>query len=335
MKSIFSLLLSFVLLFSLAACAGLPLPPALGDVTVSTDTAASEQAAASETAKTPTPTDTPEPTPTPAPKREMVDMGLNKGDFEYATYSDNTATITHYYGKETEVTIPAELDGFIVVRVGGGAFSDNTTLKSVIISDGVTSIGRSAFKWCQALSSVVIPDSVTSIGAAAFYGTPWLFDQEQREQSDWLELGNGGQYVYIGEETVVTVPAEMKRFDFTESKIEQVTLSDGIKSIGDSAFSGCTDLSSVVIPGSITQIGNDVFSNCHKMVSVTIPDSVTTIGSGAFWACVALASIKIPDSVTNIGDEAFVGCGSLTITCSEGSYAWYYAIKNNIEHKAE
>jgi len=334
MKQILTLLLSVALIFSLVACSGIAAPSQEDSVAVISSADTPEQAAAAETTAVPIPTDTPEPTPTPAPKRKLVDMGIKSGDYEYSTYSDQTITITSYLGTDAEATIPAELDGYIVIRVGNGAFFQNATLTSVTIADGVTSIGRSAFKWCQELSSVTIPDSVTNISAGAFIGTPWLFNQEQNEQSDWLELGNGRQYVYVGEETDVTVPAEIKSFDFVDSEVERVTISDGIKSIGESAFSGCTNLTSVVIPDSVTQIGYGAFSNCHKLTGVTIPESVTTIGDSAFFVCSALASIRIPDSVTSIGEEAFDLCGPLTIVCTEGSYAWYYAIKNNIEHQA-
>lgn len=82
-------------------------------------------------------------------------------------------------------------------------------------------------------------------------------------------------------------------------------------SIGDKAFSGCSSLTSVIIPNSVTSIGNSAFSGCGSLTSVTIPNSVTSIGDGAFWHCESLTSVTIPNSVTSIGDEAFSGCRSL------------------------
>ena len=82
-------------------------------------------------------------------------------------------------------------------------------------------------------------------------------------------------------------------------------------SIGSSAFSGCTGLTSVTIPGSVTSIGSSAFSGCTGLTSVTIPGSVTSIGSSAFSGCTGLTSVTIPNSVTSIGYEAFAGCSSL------------------------
>ncbi|MDE5798341.1 MAG: leucine-rich repeat domain-containing protein, partial [Treponemataceae bacterium] len=53
--------------------------------------------------------------------------------------------------------------------IGNGAFEGCTSLTSVIIPDGVTSIGSSTFEGCTNLTSVTIPGSVTEIGWQAFY----------------------------------------------------------------------------------------------------------------------------------------------------------------------
>ena len=82
--------------------------------------------------------------------------------------------------------------------------------------------------------------------------------------------------------------------------------------IGGYAFSGCSRLTSVTIPGSVTRIGNCAFSGCSGLTSVTIPDSVTSIEWSAFHGCSGLTSITIPDGVTSIEDWAFDGCSGLT-----------------------
>ena len=55
-----------------------------------------------------------------------------------------------------------------------------------------------------------------------------------------------------------------------------------VTSIGDHAFAGCGELTSVVIPDGMTSIGSLAFSQCHKLTSVTIPNSITSIGNYAF-----------------------------------------------------
>ena len=79
-----------------------------------------------------------------------------------------------------------------------------------------------------------------------------------------------------------------------------------------SAFSDCSDLTSVTIPNSVTSIGSYAFYGCSGITSVTIPEGVISIEDGVFIDCTGLTSITIPNSVTSIGQWAFRRCNSLT-----------------------
>jgi hypothetical protein len=85
-----------------------------------------------------------------------------------------------------------------------------------------------------------------------------------------------------------------------------------VTAIGDSAFGGCTNLTSVTIPDSVTNIGNGAFYYCPSLTSVIIPDSVTSIGTDVFADCISLTNITIPNGVTSIGSSTFFYCTNLT-----------------------
>lgn len=96
-----------------------------------------------------------------------------------------------------------------------------------------------------------------------------------------------------------------------EDNITDITIPDGVTSIGEWAFWCCDSLTSVTIPDSVTTIGCGAFEACHSLIRINIPDSVTSIGGAAFYCCHSLASINIPDSVTYIAYNAFRECDSL------------------------
>ena len=112
-------------------------------------------------------------------------------------------------------------------------------------------------------------------------------------------------------------------------KIQKVVIKDGVTSIGDYAFYGCSGLTSLTIPNSVTSIGYRAFYGCSGLTSVTIPNSVTSIRDLVFYGCSGLTSVIIPESVTSIGGSAFSVCSSLTSVTipnsvtSIGSSAFY------------
>ena len=66
------------------------------------------------------------------------------------------------------------------------------------------------------------------------------------------------------------------------SSIKTAIVCDGVTSVGQGTFWGCTQLSSIAIPSSVTKIGAQSFRECTNLASVSIPDGVTTIENGVF-----------------------------------------------------
>ena len=85
-----------------------------------------------------------------------------------------------------------------------------------------------------------------------------------------------------------------------------------MRTIGDSAFSGCAGLKSVSIPDGVTFIGSFAFSGCTALTSITIPESVRRIDSFAFRDCTGLTSVIFSGCVKEIKDNVFEGCSNLT-----------------------
>ena len=165
--------------------------------------------------------------------------------------------------------------------------------------------------------------------------------------------GDNLQWAYDTDTHALTIAGSGDMWDYSTwenptpwaqvaGEITSVSLPDGLTSIGDEAFRGCSSLTSVTIPNSVTSIGEDTFSGCSSLTSVTIPNSVTSIGGRAFYKCSSLSSFTIPKSVTSIGERAFYGCTSLTspvfnVHCfayMPASYTGAYTIPEGIKQIA-
>ena len=219
-----------------------------------------------------------------------------------------------------------------ITNIGNYAFSDCDMINCITMSDSVTTIGEYAFYRCINLLRITIPCSVNSILDCAFlecenliilafYGSyairyaidneikyKTLFDPSKNYTYDNFDLK------YHAQNSSSNDFWEIKKYNGNneETTIPLNICNVLVKSIGENAFSDCTNLTSITIPNSVTSIGKYAFSECSNLTSVTISDSVTDIDEGAFRKCSNLTSITIPDSITDIGEDAFSGCSSLT-----------------------
>ncbi len=103
---------------------------------------------------------------------------------------------------------------------------------------------------------------------------------------------------YTGSDTDIVIPEEIDGYTVTR--------------IGDGAFEGCDELTSIEIPGSVMCVGNRAFYMCSRLADIKIPKEVTTIEDYTFYGCSSLTDIEIPNGVTSIGNSAFRGCSGLT-----------------------
>ena len=225
----------------------------------------------------------------------------NVEDYAYKELKDGTLEITGYSGSSTVLVVPSEIGGKHVTRIGDSAFVGCRDLESVSILEGVTQIGQHAFYGCCSLTSVSVPGSVAAMGRDSFLFCSSLTDIHVAEENG--HYTSEGGVLYNKEKTRLLRCPEGKKGAFL--------IPDGVTGIGDSAFRGCSGLSSVKILESVTEIGDHAFCGCNGLESVEIPGSVKEIGTYAFSSCGGLESVNIQEGVTVIGDHAFEWCSDL------------------------
>ena len=235
-------------------------------------------------------------------------------------------------------------------------------IKTVVIGEGVTSIGNYAFNGCENLTSVVIPTGVTQIGDNAFNDCNKLanvYYTGTKAEWDALTKGSGndsltnatlhyhcgataGDNVYwalVGDTLTISGSGAMADYADASSvpwnnsitAIKTVGIENGVTNVGDYAFSGCENLTSVTIARSVKNIGDNVFNNCEKLVNVYYA------GTQEDWNSIAgkesLTSAKISYCICGAkGNEANVkwSLENSTLTISGSGDMKDYATANGV-----
>ena len=241
----------------------------------------------------------------------------------------------------TTVTVPNS-----VTSIGSGAFTYCSYLTEVTIPNSVTNIGDNAFSECRGLKAVTIGNSVTAIGGWAFSYCTGLTTVVWNARSSQIPLSEFGNPMppfsncdrltdFVFGEEVEHIPAYLC---YNLTSLKNLVIGNSVTTIGNSAFSDCTGLTTVTWNARNVQdfqsTGGRPFSNCKNLTEFVfgeevehIPDylcyklttlknlvignSVTSIGEWAFHRCTSLTEVTIPNSVTTIGGLAFYSCTGL------------------------
>ncbi len=163
------------------------------------------------------------------------------------------------------------------------AFSNCSSIKDIVIPDGVTSIGAYAFNKCFTLANVTLGSGITAIPNGMF---------SECDDIESIDIPDG----------VTSIGASA--FANCE-RLGEIEIPDSVTEIGEFAFYYCEGLGSITIPGSVKEIKANTFWRCKYLSSVTLCEGVTSIGYRAFANCDWLSSITIPDSVEHIDAWAF------------------------------
>ena len=235
---------------------------------------------------------------------------------------------------------------YTVTSIGDYAFKDCPNLIEITIPNSVTSIGFRSFSECRGLKAVTIGNSVTAIGGWAFSYCTGLTTVVWNARSSQIPLSEFGNPMppfsncdrltdFVFGEEVEHIPAYLC---YNLTSLKNLVIGNSVTTIGNSAFSDCTGLTTVTWNARNVQdfqsTGGRPFSNCKNLTefvfgdevehipaylcyklttlkNLVIGNSVTSIGEWAFHRCTSLTEVTIPNSVTTIGGLAFYSCTGL------------------------
>lgn len=175
--------------------------------------------------------------------------------------------------------------------IGSKAFSENISLKQMVIPSSVESMGDEIFYSSYNLLLVQFKNTFTKINDGMFRGCSKL------------------QNVTFENPSVIT---EIGEYAFASTGLTKFPNLPNLESIGDSAFDACMQLSTINLPSKIKVIGDTTFANCTSLISVSFPDDLEMISQRAFNRCENLQYLDLSNTkVSVIGDTAFMNCSNI------------------------
>lgn len=220
-----------------------------------------------------------------------------------------------------------------------GTFMECSGLKSITLSDNLTTITNRMFTNCGALTSITFPKNLTSIKDNAFENCTNLQSVELPENLD--SIGNDAFNWCIAlssitrHNNITTIGRrafygckELKSFNidanievlgyavFAQSGLTSITIPSTLKTVGSSLFYECYSLTEATFYGYIDDTGENInrteipegtFSECSNLTNVTLGKEITKLGTAAFAQCPKLKPETVLGNIKNIGESAFYG----------------------------
>ena len=233
-----------------------------------------------------------------------------------------------------------------IKEIGQKAFQNCTSLKMVSFMGNIKSIGEKAFDNCNNMTDIYcsaatpptikentfsnmtymftnlhVPEGTNETYASAdnWKNFITIVDDAQTAPITEFEI-DGIRYEIISEHQVAVISKSGGSYSgdiVIPYKVELNSTDYFISAIGDNAFKGCQNLTSISLPVALNTIGKSAFAACHSLEKIVIPDAVYTIESDAFNPCYSLKEVTFGIHVKDIGTSAFRGSEELKrITCT-------------------
>lgn len=158
---------------------------------------------------------------------------------------------------------------------------------------------------------VVVPYGVKRIGERAFLDNICVKEVVLADTVSMIDWGAFKGTKSLKKINLTDRIKEIGESAFSGAALESVTIPPVIK-LGEFTFCGCSSLVSVVFLAGVEEIGSYAFSGCGNLSNLILPDTIKCIESHAFEMCEKLNTLTFPDTLEIIGAEAFHGCKNLT-----------------------
>ena len=228
--------------------------------------------------------------PAPAAVYAAEEETVQEADGLKYEIADGAVTITGFTSDLSgEVTVPAEIDGLPVTKIGANAFKYNADITEITLPDSITEIGTSAFYSCFQLKKAVLPKNLQSIADSTF-----------EESRKLITLAVPESVKDIGERAFAKCYA-----------LSELTVPEGLETVGEDAFLDTPWMDAQREKNPFVIINHVLIDGKACKGDITIPADVTKIGAGAFSYDYYITSVLVPENVKEIARYGLFNCTGL------------------------
>lgn len=216
-------------------------------------------------------------------------------------------------------------------------------VRSIVVSEGVTSLGDRSFRGCVSVVSISLPSTLVHLGMFAFGDCTSLMDLDVASsglKADADAFHNAGTSSVGVNVTYSDDVSEATRLFHGTEKVASVDLANviriadrafyglvhtefssmsNVRYFGDLALYGCTGIGSLVLGKGLTHLGEDAFLDCSSLNDITFSASLCEdlADSGAFRGTADSLAFRISAPCSYVPAHLFEGVRTSSLTISE------------------
>ena len=247
-------------------------------------------------------------------------VSIDEEGYSYYLTNDNVVHDLHCkYSSQEIINLSEDFKFYTIESLTVDSFEQWPSMAFIILPNSIKNISDEAFKYTSLINIIVV-------GENNYNNSYETYDPFEHCSIPVIEVtDNTINYIENERYSYFMIDDKCFNFKWLDKNVTSLNLNyfeiSNILSLGNSAFSNCKMLSSIVLCDSIITTGYGVFSGCSALKDITLSNNLTCLKSGFFSECTSLEFVELPKECSIINGGNFSGCTSLkTLIMSSNSY---------------
>jgi hypothetical protein len=266
----------------------------------------------------------------PKPKNDQIIYYIEGGNGYIKVNSEafKTSPNNYFYKNNMQNDVTKIILNDSITKLNSNEFKNFKKLEYIYLSDNIKQLNNNCFYGCESLTRMHMPSNCT-FGDGIFYGCKNLkefgsYTKDRVSEDNRCYIENSTlKFFAQGNVSSYEIPSNVTKIykaAFQNTDIQTIKLNSSVTEIGEAAFDGCKNLTSITNWNGVKIISRYAFQNCENLGVISLPNELTTIGYSSFYNCKKMyINTNIPNTVTTIGGYAFSNCSKFKRVNSSGT----------------